>query len=220
MARSHSSRSRKASLTSFKELAGVDIRVIGPTKVNGSGSRDVGLTREHFLMPDVYKEKVNIPITFEINSDDPDDDIWPTAERAAALPERGVVLLTHQERNGARTIISPVDEMEWNQQTIHDSIRMCKEMGFVQGAVVAPRPLLGSGSDWKVKLPVYWGIITSLNTYIPGQTYKVFAPIQVRWLVPGNHSGYMETKLFPYDLYLIHAALSEEAIVAKMKAQQ
>ena len=220
MARSRSSRLRKESLTSFKELAGVDIHVIGPTKVNGSGSRDVALTREHFLMPDVYKEKVNIPITFEINSDDPDDDIWPVAQRAESSRGNGVVLLTHHEARGDRTIISPADEVEWNQQTIHDSIRLCKEMGFVQGAVVAPRPLLGSGSDWKVKLPVYWGIITSLNMYIPGQTYKAFAPIHVRWLVPGNHSGYVETKLFPYDLYLIHAALSEEAIVAKMKAQQ
>ena len=172
-------------------------------------------------MPDVYQEKVNIPITFELESKDIDDDIWPGARRAnAALPDRGVVLLTHQEVRGPRTIITPRDEVEWNQETIHNSIRMCREMGFTQGAIVAPRPLLGSGSDWKVKLPCYWGVIMSMNTYIPGQTYKVFAPLVVRWFVPGNHSGYVEARLFPYDLYLIHRAVTEEEIVAKMKEQQ
>ena len=171
-------------------------------------------------MPDVYQEKVNIPITFELESKDIDDDIWPVEERAATLPDRGVVLLTHQERNGSRTIITPKDEVEWNQETIHNSIRLCREMGFTQGAIVAPRPLLGSGSDWKVKLPCYWGVIMSMNTYIPGQTYKVFAPLVVRWFVPGNHSGYVEARLFPYDLYLIHRAVTEEEIVAKMKEQQ
>ena len=175
-------------------------------------------------MPDIYQEKVNIPITFELESKDEsdmDDDIWPVAERAnAALPDRGVVLLTHQKRNGPRTIISRSDEIEWNQETIHNSIRVCREMGFTQGAIVAPRPLLGSGSDWKVKLPCYWGVIMSMNTYIPGQTYKVFAPLVVRWFVPSNHSGSVETRLFPYDLYLIHRAVTEEEIVAKMKEQQ
>ena len=175
-------------------------------------------------MPDVYQEKVNIPITFELESKDEsdiDDDIWPVAERAnAALPDRGVVLLTHHQRSNGGTIITPRDEVEWNQETIHNSIRLCREMGFTQGAIVAPRPLLGSGSDWKVKLPCYWGVIMSMNTYIPGQTYKVFAPLVVRWFVPGNHSGYVEARLFPYDLYLIHRAVTEEEIVAKMKEQQ
>lgn len=166
-------------------------------------------------MPELLKEKVNIPITFELDSPDKDeDDGWPTPERSPRLPERGVMLLSdHRSRQR-------LDDKVWDQQTIHESISACREMGFTPGAIVAPRPLLGSGSDWKVKLPVYWGVITSLNTYIPGQQYQVYAPITVKWLVPSNHANYVEAKLFPFDLYLLHKALSDDEIAAKMKDQQ
>lgn len=221
MARTRSSRSRKESLTSFKELAGVDIRVIGTTRVNGSGSRANALTRQDFLrereVNPIFNEKINIPVVFEMPSPDEeeDDNIWPPYNQTR--PTSGVVLLPG---SGDRLSRNPHTETDWDQAKIHASIAACKDAGFVQGAIVAHRPLLASGNDWKVKLPVYWGLITSLNTYIPGQIYKAYAPIMVRWFVPTNHANYVEEKLFPGDLYLIHAALSEEAIVAKMKAQQ
>lgn len=224
MARTRSSRSRKESLTSFKDLAGVDIRVIGTTRASGSGSRVNALTRQDFLrgheVNPIFKEKINHPIEFDLKpaDDDEDDDIWPPYQRKDYHTQgSGVVLLPG---SGDRINKNPNTETDWDQAKIHASIAACKEAGFVQGAIVAHRPLLASGNDWKVKLPVYWGFITSLNTYIPGQQYKVYAPIHVRWFVPSNHANYVEEKLFPGDLYLIHAALSEEAIVAKMKAQQ
>lgn len=173
-------------------------------------------------MPEhLFKEKINHPIEFTVNpvEDEVDDDIWPTAERADYHTRgSGVIMLPGSGDRLSRT--NPHTETEWTQQKIHECITAAKAAGFVQGAIVAHRPLLASGNDWKVKLPVYWGLITSLNTYIPGQQYKVYAPIMVRWFVPSNHANYVEEKLFPGDLYLIHAALSEESIVAKMKAQQ
>lgn len=161
-------------------------------------------------MPDIlFKEKINHPVTFDLPPEDLDDDIWPPAERAS---------------QGSGEVIIPNSrnphEQPWTQETIHESIRICRERGFVTGAIVAARPLLGSGNDWKVKSAVYWGIVTSLNTFIPGQLYTAYAPITVRWFIPANHMNCSEDKLFPSDLYLIHAALSEEVVTAKMVAQQ
>ena len=160
----------------------------------------------------IYMEKVNHPITFEINGEDPDDDVWPPAE------QRGVVIL-----NGGQDKITPNSrnpfEQEWTMESIHESIRACRERGLIPGAIVAARPLLGSGNDWKVKSYVYWGIITSLNTYIPGQVYTAYAPITLRWFVPDNHMNKAVDRVFPVDLYLIHAALTDDAVEAKMRAQ-
>lgn len=169
-------------------------------------------------MPDIlFKEKINHPVTFDLSSEDEDEDVWPVAERA----QQGTGMVVLSSRN--ETIIpnsrNP-HEQPWTQETIHESIRICRERGFVTGAIVAARPLLGSGNDWKVKSAVYWGIVTSLNTFIPGQLYNAYAPITVRWFIPANHMNCSEDKLFPSDLYLIHAALSEEVVTAKMVAQQ
>ena len=166
-------------------------------------------------MPDaLFNEKVNHPVVFEVDAlhqEDPDDDIWPPNRQ---LPSRGVVVFGNHV---TEPVVTP---NMWNEQTIHQSVRLCRDRGFVPGAIVAAKPLLGSGNDWKVKSFVYWGIITSLNTYIPGQVYNVYAPITVRWLQASNHNNRVEDKLFPADLYLIHAALTEETIIAKMQQQQ
>ena len=224
MARSRLYRSHKASLTSSKEAVGVATHDTAIIRAGGSGSPERVLTRQHFLsrdtMNEAFNEKVNIPIAFEIDPTDPDDDIWPKAQ--SALPERGVVLLGHNggTSEGFARDRNPHNKVEWNQETIHESIRICREKGFVPGAIVAARPLLGSGNDWKVKSYVYWGIVTALNTYIPGQTYLAYAPLMIRWFVPTNHYNRTEDRLFPSDLYLIHAALTEGTITNKMLEQQ
>ena len=92
---------------------------------------------------------------------------------------------------------------------------------MVPGAIVAKRPLAGdTGAEWKVKSHSYWGIITAVSTYIPGQLYKAYAPLTVRWFQPMNHQNRYDDKLFAGDLYLIHAALTEEALKQKMEAQK
>src|ERR1044072_4809367 len=159
MARSRSTRSRKGSLTSFKEMDGAHIAVIETTRVAGSGSRERALKRSDFLMPEnLYMEKINHPITFEtkepedaLHMADPDDDIWPTAQ-----PSRGVVVFG---RHPGDVSVPP----QWDEKSIHQSIRICRERGLVPGAIVAAKPLLGSGNDWKVKSFVYWGVVTGLN---------------------------------------------------------
>lgn len=165
----------------------------------------------------LYMEKVNHPITFELSGADPDDDIWPTAQKMDQTS--GVVLLSSNRGTITPNSRNPF-EQEWTQETIHESIRACRERGLVAGAIVAARPLLGSGNDWKVKSHVYWGIITNLNTFIPGQVYTAYAPITVRWFVPENHMNKSVDRVFPVDLYLIHSAISDATIEAKMLAQQ
>lgn len=162
-------------------------------------------------------EKINHPVVFEVDAlhqEDPDDDIWPPATR---VPERGVVLLNVRPRSEP---VVPANAVQWDEQSIHQAVRLSRERGFVPGAIVAAKPLLGSGQDWKVKTFVHWGVVISLHTYIPGQAYRVYAPIEVKWFVPQNHTGRVSDKLFPADLYLIHSALTEETITAKMKQQQ
>ena len=195
----------------------MDIAVIETTRAVGSGSRARGLKRSDFLMPEILMEKINHPITFEMDSlhaEDPDDDIWPTPQR---MPERGVVLLNAPR---SEPVVPASPPGQWTEATIHQTIRICRERGFVPGAIVASRPLLGSGLDWKVKSFVYWGVIVSLHTYIPGQVYDSYAPSGVRWFVPSNHNNRTEDRLFPGDLYLLHAAMTEETITNKMKQQQ
>ena len=155
-------------------------------------------------------EKINHPITFDLSPEDPDDEI---PLHNSSLPERGVVLLPSAPNVG--------NTVEWNQDTIHQAIRLCRERGMVPGAIVAKRPLLGdNGAAWKVKSHSYWGIITNISTYIPGQLYNAYAPLTVRWFQPMNHQNRYEDKLFAGDLYLIHAALTEEALNSKMEAQK
>lgn len=159
-------------------------------------------------------EKINHPIAFDLSPEDEDDEI-PFGN--SNLPERGVVLLTHHEQRGTPN----VGNVEWNQDTIHQAIRLCRERGMVPGAIVAKRPLLGdNGAAWKVKSHSYWGIITAISTYIPGQLYHAYAPLTVRWFQAMNHQNRYEDKLFAGDLYLIHAALTEEALNSKMEAQK
>lgn len=221
MGRSRYIRSRKASLISSKETDGQPTAATAITRAGGSGFRGRGLTRSDFLTgPDMafpLMERINHPVTFELDSlheADPDDDIWPPATR---MPERGVVVLGHTPRSDP---VVPANAVQWDEQSIHQAVRLSRERGFVPGAIVAAKPLLGSGMDWKVKTFVHWGVVISLHTYIPGQAYTVYAPIEVRWFVPQNHTGRVTDKLFPADLYLIHSALTEETITAKMKQQQ
>ena len=162
-------------------------------------------------MPEaLFMEKVNHPVVFELDAQDPDDDIWPKEEPASR--GNGTIIILPSSRNP--------HEQPWTQETIHECIGICRKRGLIPGAIVAARPLLGSGNDWKVKSFVYWGVIESLNTFIPGQVYTAYAPISVRWIQPSNHNNRVVDKLFPADLYLIHAALTEETIQQKMKAQQ
>jgi len=162
-------------------------------------------------MPEVVKmkERINAPIVFETQAPEPEKF---EREYTPASQGNGVILLPNRGVHSNNAIV-------WDQQAIHNAIMLSKNRGFNVGAVVAMRALPGSGMEWKAKAPYYWGIVTALNYYIPGNTPEGYAPITVRWLDKDKHNGITEEKLFPGLLYLIHAPLTEEALDSKLKTQ-
>lgn len=216
MSRYRSTRSKRVSSTSLKDLNGLGTVDIGSIKASGTMSEGIALITPDSL-PKMPVEQINHPVTFLVGeSDEPP-------------PVRSGPSWTYEDENEPfwpnSTLARPhghvdlMPKITWDIQKINEIVQLCRSQGFKPGSIVAMRPLAGSGNDWKAVSCWHWGMITTLKNYIPGEIVIDFKPLRVKWFNPANHHNIVEEGVFPGQLYLIQQAYEQHEIESIIKDQ-